>query len=74
MVPAQIRQHGTKKTYEKDGYIEWRAIRDDLGRVMVPRCHNMASRRRLVMGRTIPLSVEVARLALRMGINDACTE
>jgi len=33
---------GTGRTYEKDGYIpEWRAIKDDRGRVMVAICHNM---------------------------------
>jgi len=32
----------TGRTYEKDGYnAEWRAIRDDNGRVMVAICHNM---------------------------------
>lgn len=32
----------TGRTYEKDGYVpEWRAIRDDDGRVMVAICHNM---------------------------------
>jgi hypothetical protein len=32
----------TGRTYEKDGYVaEWRAIRDDRGRVMVAICHNM---------------------------------
>ena len=32
----------TGRTYEKDGYVpEWRAIRDDKGRIMVAICHNM---------------------------------
>ena len=32
----------TGRTYEKDGYVpEWRAIKDDRGRVMVAICHNM---------------------------------
>jgi len=70
----------TGRTYEKDGYIpEWRAIRDDRGRVMVAICHNMHLGDRLGMGRRSPVSGEIclagfpARDQLRHVRDDALT-
>ena len=61
---------GTGRTYEKDGYIpEWRAIRDDRGRVMVAICHNMHLGDAWEWADDPRYPEKFASLAFRMGIN-----
>ena len=60
----------TGRTYEKDGYIpEWRAIRDDRGRVMVAICHNMHLGDAWEWADDPRYPEKFASLAFRMGIN-----
>ena len=61
---------GTGRTYEKDGYIpEWRAIRDDRGRVMVAICHNMHLGDAWEWADDPRYPEKFASLAFRLGIN-----
>ncbi len=61
---------GTGRTYEKDGYIpEWRAIKDDRGRVMVAICHNMHLGDAWEWADDPRYPEKFASLAFRMGIN-----
>jgi hypothetical protein len=60
----------TGRTYEKDGYIpEWRAIRDDRGRVMVAICHNMHLGDAWEWADDPRYPEKFASLAFRLGIN-----
>jgi len=61
---------GTGRTYEKDGYIpEWRAIKDDRGRVMVAICHNMHLGDAWEWADDPRYPEKFASLAFRLGIN-----
>jgi hypothetical protein len=61
---------GTNRTYEKDGYIpEWRAIKDDRGRVMVAICHNMHLGDAWEWADDPRYPEKFASLAFRLGIN-----
>ncbi|HEY2645355.1 MAG TPA: DUF4159 domain-containing protein [Candidatus Acidoferrales bacterium] len=61
---------GTGRTYEKDGYIpEWRAIRDDRGRIMVAICHNMHLGDAWEWADDPRYPEKFASLAFRLGIN-----
>jgi len=63
---------GTGRTYEKDGYIpEWRAIKDDRGRVMVAICHNMHLGDAWEWADDPRYPEKFASLAFRLGINYA---
>ena len=60
----------TGRTYEKDGYVpEWRAIRDDRGRVMVAICHNMHLGDAWEWADDPRYPEKFASLAFRLGIN-----
>src|ERR1700680_18163 len=60
----------TGRTYEKDGYLpEWRAIRDDRGRVMVAICHNMHLGDAWEWADDPRYPEKFASLAFRIGIN-----
>jgi Domain of unknown function (DUF4159) len=60
----------TGRTYEKDGYVpEWRAIRDDDGRVMVAICHNMHLGDAWEWADDPRYPERFASLAFRLGIN-----
>ena len=60
----------TGRTYEKDGYVpEWRAIKDDRGRVMVAICHNMHLGDAWEWADDPRYPEKFASLAFRMGIN-----
>jgi len=60
----------TGRTYEKDGYIpEWRAIKDDRGRVMVAICHNMHLGDAWEWADDPRYPEKFASLAFRLGIN-----
>jgi hypothetical protein len=60
----------TGRTYEKDGYApEWRAIKDDRGRVMVAICHNMHLGDAWEWADDPRYPEKFASLAFRMGIN-----
>ena len=62
----------TQRTYEKDGYTaEWRAIRDDRGRVMVAICHNMHLGDAWEWADDPRYPEKFASLAFRLGINYA---
>ncbi len=58
------------RTYEKDGYVpEWRAIKDDRGRVMVAICHNMHLGDAWEWADDPRYPEKFASLAFRLGIN-----
>jgi hypothetical protein len=60
------------RTYEKDGYVpEWRAIKDDRGRVMVAICHNMHLGDAWEWADDPRYPEKFASLAFRLGINYA---
>ncbi len=60
----------TGRTYEKDGYVpEWRAIKDDRGRVMVAICHNMHLGDAWEWADDPRYPEKFASLAFRLGIN-----
>jgi hypothetical protein len=60
----------TGRTYEKDGYVpEWRAIRDDKGRVMVAICHNMHLGDAWEWADDPNYPEKFASMAFRIGIN-----
>jgi hypothetical protein len=60
----------TGRTYEKDGFNpEWRAIRDDDGRVMVAICHNMHLGDAWEWADDPRYPERFASLAFRIGIN-----
>ena len=60
----------TGRTYEKDGFIpEWKAIRDDDGRVMVAICHNMHLGDAWEHADDPAYPEHLASFAYRMGIN-----
>ena len=60
----------TGRTYEKDGYVpEWRAIRDDRGRVMVAICHNMHLGDAWEWADDPRYPEKFASMAFRLGIN-----
>ena len=60
----------TGRTYEKDGYVaEWKAIRDDKGRVMVAICHNMHLGDAWEWADDPRYPEKFASLAFRIGIN-----
>ena len=62
----------TGRTYEKDGYVpEWRAIKDDRGRVMVAICHNMHLGDAWEWADDPRYPEKFASLAFRLGINYA---
>jgi len=61
---------GSGRTYEKDGFNpEWRAIRDDDGRVMVAICHNMHLGDAWEWADDPRYPERFASLAFRIGIN-----
>jgi hypothetical protein len=60
------------RTYEKDGYVpEWKAIKDDRGRVMVAICHNMHLGDAWEWADDPRYPEKFASLAFRLGINYA---